>query len=164
MTYNISSIRQLLNAALSDEDLSVLCYDFFRPVYDQFAVGMSRAQKIQRLIEYCERYEQFDRLLAKLKDLNPKQYQKFASSLTASSSVTITPSPSSTAANLKFNQKLSPPRIEAINKQLALHRRRLELLKERQAVQGLNTPPEVSIEIEDIEAKIEELEAELSNN
>jgi hypothetical protein len=38
---------------------------------------------------------------------------------------------------------------------LSYHSRRLQKLKEQKACMGINTPPEVLIEIEDIEAKIE---------
>ena len=38
---------------------------------------------------------------------------------------------------------------EALQKQIAAHQRRLNLLKERQARQGINTDPAVITEIED---------------
>ncbi len=41
--------------------------------------------------------------------------------------------------------------------------RRLQILKQRQAQRGINTPPEDLIEIQDIEAEIEELKAQLSD-
>jgi sRNA-binding carbon storage regulator CsrA len=41
--------------------------------------------------------------------------------------------------------------------------RRLQKLKEKQAKFGINTPPEILIEIEDIEAKISEAEADLKS-
>lgn len=41
------------------------------------------------------------------------------------------------------------------------YNRRLQLLKEQQALRGLNTPPEILLEIEDIEAKLGQLETEL---
>jgi formylglycine-generating enzyme required for sulfatase activity len=48
-----------------------------------------------------------------------------------------------------------------ILKLIAKHQRRLQKLKERQAVEGIGTPPEVLTEIEDIEAEIERLRAKL---
>lgn len=77
MSYNTATIRQLLNAVFSDEELTTFCYDHFRPVYEKFASGMDRLSKIQLLIEYCERRDEFDRLLAQVKEINPKQYDKF---------------------------------------------------------------------------------------
>ena len=52
-------------------------------------------------------------------------------------------------------------RQEDLQKQIAQHQRRLQLLKERHARQGINTDPAVILEIEDIEAKIAELTTEL---
>lgn len=77
MPYNTALIRDLLNAALADESLNLLCYDHFRPVYDQFATGMSRTDKIQRLIEHCERHEQLELLLNHIQRLTPSQYAKY---------------------------------------------------------------------------------------
>jgi hypothetical protein len=41
------------------------------------------------------------------------------------------------------------------------HNRRLQKLRERQAIQGHNVDPEISIEIEDIEARIQKFQAQL---
>jgi hypothetical protein len=51
---------------------------------------------------------------------------------------------------------------EDIQKQIAAHSRRLQLLKERKARQGINTDPAVITEIEEIEATLEEMQAELN--
>lgn len=48
-----------------------------------------------------------------------------------------------------------------VGKLLKKLNRRLQLLKEQQAVKGLNTPPEVLIEIEELESQMQSLEAEL---
>jgi hypothetical protein len=48
-------LRKLLTSAFSDEDLDIFCFDHFRVVYDGFTNGMSKRQKIQRLIEHCDR-------------------------------------------------------------------------------------------------------------
>ncbi len=36
---NDSALRDLLNAALSDETLTAFCFDHFRTVYDKFSTG-----------------------------------------------------------------------------------------------------------------------------
>ena len=48
-----------------------------------------------------------------------------------------------------------------LHRQIAAHTRRLQLLKERQAQQGINTDPATIIEIETIEKELEELQTEL---
>ncbi|MBE7549636.1 MAG: GTP-binding protein [Anaerolineales bacterium] len=70
-------VRRFLNEAFSDEDLKVLCYDHFRSVYDEFGSQMSRQEKIQRLIEHCEKHGQIEDLLTHLKENNPAQYHRF---------------------------------------------------------------------------------------
>ncbi|MCB9099743.1 MAG: formylglycine-generating enzyme family protein [Anaerolineales bacterium] len=75
--YNTATIRRLLRAAFSDNELTVFCYDHFRQVYDKFTGGMDRSSKIQLLIEYCAQFEQFNMLLGLVKEFNPTQYEKY---------------------------------------------------------------------------------------
>ena len=70
-------IRELLTAALNDDELTALCFDYFPAVHHEFASGMTTGQKIQRLIEYCQRHDLYDRLLAVVRERNPSQYQYF---------------------------------------------------------------------------------------
>jgi hypothetical protein len=81
MSYNTEAIRKLLNSAFNDDDLAFFCFDHFRPVYDQFSSGMGRLAKIHLLIEYCDKQDEFDSLLTKVKEINPKQYDKFSCSI-----------------------------------------------------------------------------------
>lgn len=81
MPYNPSAIYDLLRNAFSDEAFQILCYDYFRLVYEQFTAGMTRSQHIQLLIEACARDQQFDHLLALVKEANPAQYAKYEPSL-----------------------------------------------------------------------------------
>lgn len=75
--WNTAVIRELLTAAFSDEELTTLCFDYFPPVHGEFSTGMALGQKTQRLIEYCLRYDQFDRLLAIVRERNPVQYLRY---------------------------------------------------------------------------------------
>ncbi|MBE7555701.1 MAG: FHA domain-containing protein [Anaerolineales bacterium] len=52
-------------------------------------------------------------------------------------------------------------RQDDVKKLLVNHNRRLQKLKEQQALQGISVDPKILIEIEDIEAEIEELQQEL---
>ena len=67
------AVRALLTDALSDEELTTLCFDYFRPVYDQFSAGMARTAKIQHLLEYVEKRQQVARLIELVEELNPAQ-------------------------------------------------------------------------------------------
>lgn len=80
-TYNTAVIRELLLAAFSDEELTTFCYDAFQPVYEEFTSGMSRTQKIQRLVEQCGNRGDTARLLALVKQKNAYQYSRFESRL-----------------------------------------------------------------------------------
>ena len=76
-TYNTAAVRELLMAAFSDEELTTFCYDNFRPAYEEFATGMSRTQKVQRLVETCDRRGEIAGLLARVELANPYQYNRF---------------------------------------------------------------------------------------
>ena len=78
---NTAAVRELLMAAFSDEELTTFCYDNFRPVYEEFATGMSRTQKVQRLVETCDRRGELAELLALVERANPYQYGRFSERL-----------------------------------------------------------------------------------
>lgn len=79
--WNTEAIRELLSAAFSDGELTTLCFDHFRPVYEAFGMGMGKGQKIQQLVEYCTRQAQIETLLQKVKERNPNQYRQFEAQL-----------------------------------------------------------------------------------
>mgnify|MGYP001180963945 CR=1 FL=1 len=74
-----SALRALLMAAFSDEELTTLCFDHFRTVYDDFTTGMSKGQKVQRLLEFCSRHQEVQTLLTLVEQANPTQYQRYLS-------------------------------------------------------------------------------------
>ena len=84
LTPHTATIRQLLTDAFDDEDLSALCYDYFRAAYKRFSSGMGLADKIQRLLEHCDRHNELDALLKLVEDRNPAQYRRYAESRTTS--------------------------------------------------------------------------------
>ena len=72
-----ATLRALLVAAFSDDELTTFCYDWFHPLYEDFASGMTKGQKIQRLMEFCEHRGETARLLAAVRQANPTQYARF---------------------------------------------------------------------------------------
>ena len=72
-----AAIRQLLFDAFNDEELNAFCVDYFLPLYQDFAQGMSKSDKIQRLLEYCARKGQFEKLLESVKERNPYQFERY---------------------------------------------------------------------------------------
>jgi hypothetical protein len=75
--YHIANIRALFTEGFDDQELRMLCFDIpdFRPVYEQFAVGTSKTDIIQRLIEHAERRLQMETLLALARERNPARYE-----------------------------------------------------------------------------------------
>ena len=67
--------------AFNDEELTTLCFDHFPAVYEAFGSGMSKGDKILRLLDYCVRREQVEALLAAVEKANPVQYRRFEGSL-----------------------------------------------------------------------------------
>jgi WD40 repeat protein len=87
-------IRQLIENALSDDDLSDLCHDDFPKVYSQFASGQTKSQRIRLLIEYIDRQRETSKLLSAIEQINPNAYRKFLSTTPSpDSAVTSPPSP-----------------------------------------------------------------------
>jgi formylglycine-generating enzyme required for sulfatase activity len=68
-------IRKFLVDAFSDEELTTLCFDYFRDVHDKFTLGMTKGQKVQLLIEHCERHDSISNLLAAIQRARPEQYR-----------------------------------------------------------------------------------------
>lgn len=81
--HDTAVVRALLTAAFDDEELTTLCYDDFGPVYEEFSAGMSKRQKIQRLLDYCERHIQTEKLLELVQKHNPAQYARFKDRLSS---------------------------------------------------------------------------------
>jgi TIR domain/Effector-associated domain 7 len=80
-SYNPSVERKLLTEAFTDEELANFCFDYFREVYEQFTTGMSKAVKIQRLIEHVHRHNHEDKLLGLVRSANPAKYAEYESHL-----------------------------------------------------------------------------------
>jgi ABC-type multidrug transport system fused ATPase/permease subunit len=75
MPYDTRVIRELLIEAYDDEALTALCFDYFRPVYDKFTLGMTRPQKVQLLLEHSsQRPGGQDTLLQLVRQDNPAQF------------------------------------------------------------------------------------------
>ncbi|MCA9734850.1 tetratricopeptide repeat protein [candidate division KSB1 bacterium] len=77
LTQDRAILRKLLVNAFSDEELTDLCFDYFRPVYENFASGMSKGAKTRRLLDYCIRQDQIEILLELVEKQNPGQYNHF---------------------------------------------------------------------------------------
>ncbi len=75
--YNYSGIRELVEAAFSDESLQIFCYDYFHDVTELFGTGQSKKACVHKLIEHVRCYGLTDKLLDGIQEENPHQYKKF---------------------------------------------------------------------------------------
>ena len=82
-----ADVRRFLAAAFSDEELDALCFDYFPRVYDDFASGMTKGQKIQALIEHCQRHGHMDSLAGALQKERGEQYTECFASAPAAAEI-----------------------------------------------------------------------------
>jgi nucleoside phosphorylase len=76
---SVAQIRQLVEDALTDDDLSNLCQDEFPKVYNQFTTGQTKSQRIRSLVEYVDRQREVPKLLNAIKKINQNAYNEFTS-------------------------------------------------------------------------------------
>ncbi|NQT92028.1 MAG: hypothetical protein HQ559_04640, partial [Lentisphaerae bacterium] len=57
-----------------------LVHEVFPAVYDTFTEGMTRAQKIRNLLEWCGKHVKMDDLVAEISTRNPEMYEKYKGS------------------------------------------------------------------------------------
>lgn len=62
-----ATLRQQLDAVFTVEALTIFCFDHFPAVYQRFSAGLSKRQKIRRLVTYCKNQGQLDVLLSHLR-------------------------------------------------------------------------------------------------
>jgi len=75
-------IRQLILKALTSSDLDTLIYDYFHDVYDQLT-AQPGADRVQLLIEYCDKRLKFAQLFDQIEAINPAQFAQFKPALGA---------------------------------------------------------------------------------
>jgi tetratricopeptide (TPR) repeat protein len=81
--YDLATIRKLLLAAFTAEDLRRFCQDrpLFRPIVAMFGPGHGFKDMVDRVIDYCETHLLWDEFLAAVKEENPRQYARFEAKL-----------------------------------------------------------------------------------
>ena len=91
--YNLSALRELLEAAFNVSDLQTLAFDLFRPVYDDLPSAATKSAVIRTMIDYAERYGRIPHLLQYIQRENIYQYGRFAPQLRSQTPMT-NPTPS----------------------------------------------------------------------
>ena len=75
MSYNLAEIRQLIRS-LTNPELSDLCLDYFREVYDN-TEGQTKDVRIRQLLDYADRHREIPKLLAEIAKINPIAYREY---------------------------------------------------------------------------------------
>jgi formylglycine-generating enzyme required for sulfatase activity len=77
--YDLATIRQLLLAAFTANELHRFCTDrpTFRPVVDNLGPGHGLNDMVDEILTYCEKRLLFDELLFEVRHVNPRQYAHF---------------------------------------------------------------------------------------
>jgi WD40 repeat protein len=81
VTPSTERIREVLAKYFSDEEISAPCTDYFREVADNFAIGLTKGQKIQLLIEYCQRRDTMQNLSVAVQLARPEQSAQWRTSV-----------------------------------------------------------------------------------
>jgi CHAT domain/Effector-associated domain 7 len=76
MEYNLGKIRELIDKALTPEDLENLLSDEFRRIYDN-CYGQNKGYKIRSLIDYANRQGEIAKLLRLVEEKNPNCYEQY---------------------------------------------------------------------------------------
>ena len=75
-SYQTGLVRQLILKALTSSDLDTLLYDHFRDVHDAL-IAQPAADRVQLLIEYCDKQLRFASLFQQIEAINPAQFAVF---------------------------------------------------------------------------------------
>ncbi|NQT92029.1 MAG: hypothetical protein HQ559_04645 [Lentisphaerae bacterium] len=78
VVYDLPAIGRLLTNAFTDDELHGVVHEVFPAVYDTFTEGMTRAQKIRNLLEWCQKHVRMDALLDEVRKRNPEMYARYA--------------------------------------------------------------------------------------
>ena len=93
MAAQFITLSRLLTEALDKDDFEALCFQTFRPVYDQFTDGMTRGARARLLLDYVERQRLTADLLREVRDLNNTRYEEFTESLAITLLAQLTAAP-----------------------------------------------------------------------
>jgi esterase/lipase superfamily enzyme len=76
MAYNLGKIKELIEEALTTQELADLCFGEFRTVYKDFD-GQTQSSRIRSLVDHAHRYGQIDKLLKEIEQINPYRYNEY---------------------------------------------------------------------------------------
>lgn len=75
-TPTAKQLHQFILDCFSEDELDLLCLEYFGDALNSFGSGMSRSKKAVELVTYCQRRQVTDSLLAALEKERPKVYRE----------------------------------------------------------------------------------------
>lgn len=81
MTHNLETIRNLLAEAFDADEVSMLAYDRFYPVYAEFTAATSKTRMIDAVITFAKKNGRIPDLLDYIQENSPYYYQEYADKL-----------------------------------------------------------------------------------
>ncbi|MGC1377853.1 MAG: trypsin-like peptidase domain-containing protein, partial [Anaerolineales bacterium] len=78
-------LQDFLQTKFSDAELLQFCAENYTSVLDNFTIEMSLANKVERLMDYCERTHSMDGLVEQIKTRFPESYRNFIASFCSTS-------------------------------------------------------------------------------
>jgi hypothetical protein len=81
MSYNLATIRQLIEKGLTKNEFEDLLFDNFRSVSDE-TDGQELPERRRKLVDYADKHREIPKLLEAIKKCNPTVYQEFDGQLT----------------------------------------------------------------------------------
>ena len=105
--YNTAALRDLIGAALTEDEFTALAFDYFRPVYNQFAAGQTLGQRVQLLLEHAARSGQMARLAALIQEINPARYREYADRLLTPDADATDAAPAHPQTNISYHATLA---------------------------------------------------------
>lgn len=128
-------MRELVAAAFSDDDLKVFCSDNFSEVYNNFADGQSKSDRILELLDFVETHRGLKHLAGLVKEANPEKYKEFESRLTQEAEATPQPDPDITDALLRIQEELKRnPDYDYLKRRFEAILERISLLSDYKAL------------------------------
>ena len=100
MAAQLITLSRLLTEALERQEFEQLCFDAFRPVYDQFSDGMTRGARTRLLLDYVGRQRLTAALLREVRSMNAARYGELVDVLTAALVTRLLASPAGLDSSL----------------------------------------------------------------
>jgi len=79
--YDTGAIRRMVEDAFDDEGLVNLCFDKFPPVYEKFADGQKKSERVRMLVDHARRNNLLNELLKCVEEANPNKYEEYRDKL-----------------------------------------------------------------------------------